>query len=76
MNKTIDYYMSLPYTIEVIPDKEEGGWFIKVKELRGCMTQADRWEDVLPMIEEAKKLWLEVSLERGHSIPEPEGIVT
>jgi hypothetical protein len=23
MNKTIDYYMALPYTIEVIPDKEE-----------------------------------------------------
>jgi predicted RNase H-like HicB family nuclease len=76
MTKTIDYYMALPYTLEIIPDNEEGGWFIKVKELRGCMTQADQWEDVLPMVEEAKRLWLEVSIEHGHSIPEPVGIPT
>ena len=56
------------------PDKEDGGWVIKVKELPGCITQADEWDDVLPMIEEAKQLWLEVALEYGHTIPEPQGI--
>jgi antitoxin HicB len=71
MNKTIDYYLSLPYTIEIIPDTEQGGWFVKIKELKGCMTQADQWEDILPMIEEAKTLWLEVMLEDGKPIPEP-----
>ena len=71
MNKTIDYYMSLPYTLIIKPDVEEGGWFIKVNELRGCMTQADKWEEVLPMIEDAKRLWLEVALEYGDPIPEP-----
>jgi len=71
MNKTIDYYLSLPYTLEIIPDAEQGGWFVKIKELKGCMTQADRWEDILPMIEEAKTLWLEVMLEAGEPIPEP-----
>ena len=73
-NKTIAYYLSLPYTYEVIPDREEGGWFVKVKELPGCMTQAEAWEEVLPMIEEAKQLWLETALEYGHAIPEPEKI--
>ncbi len=24
--KTIEYYMSLPYRMEIIPDKEEGGY--------------------------------------------------
>ncbi|MBZ0280000.1 MAG: type II toxin-antitoxin system HicB family antitoxin [Anaerolineae bacterium] len=72
-NKTLDYYMSLPYTLEIIPS-EEGGWFIKVKELRGCMTQADTWEELMPMIEEAKTGWLEVALEAGDPIPEPVGI--
>lgn len=72
MSKTIDDYMALPYTLEIIPDTEQGGWFIKVKELRGCMTQADTWDEVLPMVEEAKRLWLEVALEHGDRIPEPE----
>jgi antitoxin HicB len=71
MNKTIDYYMSLPYPLEIIPTPAEGGWYIRVKGLKGCMTQADRWEDVLPMVEDAKRLWLEVALERGMNIPEP-----
>lgn len=73
MNKTIDYYLALPYTLEIIPDTEEGDWVIQIKELRGCITQANRWEDVLPMIEDAKRLWLEVALEHGDSIPEPLG---
>ena len=76
MIKSLDYYLSLPYTIEIIPDKEDGGWFIRIKELRGCMTQADTWEEALPMIEEAKQLWLEVSLEHGFAIPEPEKVLS
>ncbi len=74
MNKTLEYYVALPYTIEIIPDTEEGGWVMRIKELPGCMTQADRWDEVLPMIEEAKRLWLEVALEYGHHIPEPQVI--
>lgn len=73
MNNTLAYYLSLPYTLEIIPDLEDGGWVIKVKELPGCMTQADDWSEILPMVEEAKALWLEVALEHGDPIPEPMG---
>jgi antitoxin HicB len=73
--KTLDYYMALPYTIEITPDREDGGWFVEIKELEGCMTQADTWDEILPMIEEAKQLWLEVSLEHGDPIPEPEKVI-
>lgn len=69
--KTLDYYMSLAYPITVTADIEDGGWFIEIKDLPGCMSQADTWDDVLPMITEAKQLWLEVSLEHGDDIPEP-----
>ena len=72
-NKTLDYYLSLPYTIEIIPDMEEGGYVARVKELRGCMTQAETWEELNQMIEEAKTGWLEVALEFGHPIPEASG---
>ena len=71
MNKTLDYYLSLPYTIEVTPD--DGAWFAQVKELPGCMTEVDTWEEILPAIEEAKYLWLELAFERGRPIPEPVG---
>jgi predicted RNase H-like HicB family nuclease len=69
MTKTLDYYLSLSYTIETVYD--DGAWVVWIKELEGCITQADAWEEVLPMIEEAKKLWLELAVERGRPIPEP-----
>lgn len=74
MEKSIEYYLSLPYTIEVIPD--EGAWFVQVKELSGCITEVDSWEEVLPAIEEAKRLWLEVAIEHGQPIPEPVGVTS
>ena len=75
MNKTIDYYLSLPYTLEIIPDDHDGGWVVKVKELRGCITQADDWDDIPLMIEDAKRVWLETALEHGDPIPEPAGVL-
>ena len=34
--KTIDYYMSLPYKLEIVPD-EEGGYVARYPELPGCI---------------------------------------
>jgi antitoxin HicB len=68
--KTLEYYLSLPYTIEIIPD--EGAWFVQIKELSGCMTEVDAWEQIPLAIEEAKRLWIELALERGRPIPEPQ----
>jgi antitoxin HicB len=70
MEKPIDYYMNLPYTIELRQDPEEG-WFVRVKELRGCMSEGDTAEEAVAMIREAMQLWLEVALEEGIPIPEP-----
>ncbi|MDZ4764003.1 MAG: type II toxin-antitoxin system HicB family antitoxin [Chloroflexota bacterium] len=64
----------MPYTLEIIPDPDDGGWVILVKELQGCMTQADHWEDILPLIEDAKRRWLETALDHNDPIPEPEPI--
>ncbi len=68
--KTIDDYLLLPYTIEAVPD--EGAWFVQIKELSGCMTEVDTWEEILPAIEEVKRLWIELALERGRPVPEPQ----
>lgn len=71
-NRPLEYYLSLPYTIEIIPDDD--AWFVQIKELEGCMTEVDTWDEIYPAIEEAKHLWLEVALEKGRNIPEPVGI--
>ena len=70
MEKTVDYYVNLPYTIELQHDQEEG-WFVRVKELRGCTSQGDTAEEALNMIQDAMLAWLEVALEDGLPIPEP-----
>lgn len=73
MNKTLAYYLALPYTIEIIPDHEERGYVARVKELRGCMTQAETWEKLHLMIAAAMEGWLEVALKSNYPIPEPSG---
>jgi antitoxin HicB len=69
-NKTLEYYLSLPYTIELTPD-EDGYWFAEIPLLPGCMTQGHSRVEALDMIDEAKILWLETALEEGITIPEP-----
>lgn len=71
--KTVDEYLRLPYTIEVIrdDDEEESGWVARVIELPGCLTQADTFEELGEMIEDAMRLWIETALEDGVEIPEP-----
>jgi antitoxin HicB len=70
MEKTIGYYLNLPYTLELQNDPEQG-WFVRVKELRGCMSAGDTAEEAVTMIQEAMAGWLEVALEEGLAIPEP-----
>lgn len=74
MKKTIEYYMSLPYSIVLTPLREDdgGGWLAEIPLLQGCITDGDTQLETLEMIEDAKRGWLEVALENGEKIPEPE----
>ncbi|WP_423223105.1 type II toxin-antitoxin system HicB family antitoxin [Candidatus Amarolinea aalborgensis] len=71
MEKTVAYYLSLPYTIELKHDAEDG-WFVRVKELPGCMSQGDTVDEAMAMIQEAMHGWLTVALEQNITIPEPQ----
>ena len=72
--KTIDYYMNLPYKMEIVPDKDEGGFVASFPDLPGCITIGDTIEEVIRNVIDAKKAWLEAELEVGAIIPEPEGL--
>jgi len=71
MTKDLDYYMNLPYRVEIIEDKEEGGYALHCPELPGCITCAETIEEGVRMMEDAKRCWLKACLEDGVSIPEP-----
>jgi predicted RNase H-like HicB family nuclease len=71
-NKTLDYYLSLPYRLEIVPDTEEGGYGARYPELPGCITCSDTMEGIIANAEDAKKAWLEAALEEGIEIAEPE----
>lgn len=68
--KTVQYYMSLPYTIELWR-APEGGWVVQVRELPGCVSQGDTAEEALEMIQDAIEGWLAVAIDMGDPIPEP-----
>lgn len=69
--KDLDYYMSLPYTIQLTPDAD-GYWFAEIPLLEGCMTNGKDWNDAQEMIQDAKRAWLTTALALGLPIPEPE----
>lgn len=69
----VDYYMSLPYTIELIPDPENSGeWYARIPLLKGLLTDGSSIPEALEMLEDAKYGWLCVALENGLDIPEPD----
>ena len=70
--KDLDYYLSLPYKLEIVPDTEEGGYAGKYPDLPGCITCADTIDKLAINAEDAKKAWLEAAIEDGITINEPE----
>lgn len=69
--KNIDYYLALPYKLEIHPDTEEGGYGARYPELPGCITCGETLDATAKNAEDAKKVWLEAALEDGMDIPEP-----
>jgi antitoxin HicB len=68
--KPLEYYLSLKYPVS-IEEAPEGGYFIQIKDLPGCLSQGETVEEALEMIEEARRLWLESMYEDGNEIPLP-----
>ena len=69
--KNLNYYLSLPYKLEIIPDSEEGGFAARFPELPGCITCGETLDDVVKNAEDAKKEWLLTAIEENREIPEP-----
>lgn len=71
----IEYYMGLPYRIEIVPDAEEGGVALRCPELSGCITCAENLDEGYAMLEDAKRAWFLSCLENGIEIPKPKEVM-
>lgn len=72
--KNIDYYMALPYKMEIVEDKDEGGYVVSYPDLPGCITCGGTIETAIANVNDAKKAWIEAALESGIEIQEPNNL--
>ncbi len=69
-------YMELPYTRIVQEMNDESGHYFygRILELDGCQSTGDTVEELYENLNEAMEGYLEVKLENGLSIPEPQSV--
>ena len=70
--KSIVDYMSLPYRLEIVEDKSEGGYVASYPDLPGCLTCGETIDEVVKNANDAKKEWLLAAIEENIDIPEPD----
>ena len=63
--KTLNEYLALPYRMEIVEDREEGGYVVSYPDLPGCLTCGETIESAVENARDAKRVWLEAALEEG-----------
>ena len=74
MMKPLNDYMKMSYRMEIVEDKEEGGFVVSFPDLPGCITCGETLENAIANAADAKKTWIEAALEEGVEIPEPNSL--
>ena len=72
--KTLDEYMAMPYRMEIIEDKDEGGFVASYPDLPGCITCGETAESAAANALDAKRQWLEAAIDSGIEIYEPDSL--
>lgn len=72
--KVLSDYMAMPYRMEIVEDRDEGGFVISYPDLPGCITCGETIELAVANAVDAKKAWFEAALEEGIEIREPDSL--
>ena len=72
--KTLNDYMKMSYRMEIVEDKDEGGYVVSYPDLPGCITCGETIEAAVANAIDAKKVWIEAALEEGIEIHEPDSL--
>ncbi|HGJ67298.1 TPA: type II toxin-antitoxin system HicB family antitoxin [bacterium] len=57
------------FTLPIIIEKDEEGYFVSCPVLQGCYTQGDTYEEAIENIEDAIRLHIEDRLANNEKIP-------
>ena len=57
--KTLNDYMAMSYRMEIVEDKDEGGFVVSYPDLSGCITCGETVESAVANALYAKKAWFE-----------------
>lgn len=76
MTRTLNEYMAMPYRMEIVEDKDEGGFVVSYPDLPGCITCGETVESAVENALDAKRAWIEAALEEGIEICEPDSLDT
>ena len=57
--KTLNDYMAMSYRMEIVEDKDEGGFVNFYPDLPGCITCGETVESAVRNVLDAKKAWFE-----------------
>ena len=63
MMKTLNDYLAMSYHMEIVEDKDEGGFVVSFPDLPGCISCGETVESAVANAMDAKKEWLAVALE-------------
>ena len=74
MMKTLNDYMAMSYRMEIVEDKDEGGFVVSYPDLPGCIACGETVESAVANALDAKKAWIEAALEDGVEIHEPDSL--
>ncbi len=72
--KTIDDYMKKAYRMEIVEDKDEGGFIVTYPDLPGCISCGETIESAVANAIDAKEVWLEAAIEEGIEMNEPDSL--
>ena len=62
--KDLNYYLSLPYRMELTPDKPEGDFVVSFPALPGCLSCGETIDEAINNGNDARLTWLEAALEQ------------
>ena len=64
MMKTLNDYLAMSYRMEIVEDKDEGGFVVSFPDLPGCITCGETVESAVANAMDPKKEWLVAALKK------------
>ena len=64
----------MSYRMEIVEDKDEGGYVVSYPDLPGCVTCGETIETAVANAIDAKRAWIEATLEEGIEIYEADNL--